>query len=161
MNPHIIAVLPEEVKGTGICSRIYTHTSNYIDSKTPELYLEYMYKKKGKNKKEMDKVIKAISQVSKNTPYVIDTNHVFFGFKSRKSTYDKHTRGFVNVRYVSHIEADKIILTTGEIIDTISQFKSLNDNKNIALIFLYKELAEYYYNSDANIRYLKGNVIYD
>lgn len=161
MKPPIIAILPTEIKGTGICSCVYTTAAEpYIDEKTPELLLDHLYKENGRSKKEMDRIIKRILQVSKNTPYVINATHVFFGFKHRTSTYDKNTRGFVNVRYVSHIKDNQIILTTGEAIDTLSKFDSLNTNKNQALTMIYREIIGNLYSREEEIQYLKGNILY-
>lgn len=158
MNPNIIAVLPEEIKGKGIGSRIYTETDNYIDDKTPELFLEHMLKRAGRNKKEMDKIFKQITQIQKNTPYVINELAVFFAYKHRKSPYDKHGRGFVNVRYVSHIEDSQIVLTTGEKIATLSRFDSLNINKNAALLMMYREHANRLLDREESIRFLRANI---
>lgn len=159
MHTKIYAILPEEVKGKGICARIYTDTTTYIDIKTPELLLDHMYKAKGKRKKEVDTLIKSLLQINKNTPYVIDANNVFFGFKFRRSTYDKSTRGFANVRYVSHIEDNHIILTTGESIATLSQFKSLNQNKNHAITMMLSEMVKDYENREEMGRFVRGRII--
>ena len=134
-----IAILPEEIKNFGIGARLYTTTTTQLIEQTPTLYLNQLYKLHGKNKKEMDAIIKNTLQLSKNMPYIIDANHVFFGFKYRTSTYDKDTRGFVNVTFVDHIEDTTIHLTTGETIETLNTFDTLNTNKNNAKTMLYRE----------------------
>ena len=159
MDPNIIAVLPEEVKGKGICARIYTETKTYIDSKTPELFLDHQLKEAGRSKKEMDKIFRQITQIQKNTPYIIGRLAVFFPHKHRKSPYDKHGRGFVNVRYVSHIEGSQIVLITGETIDTLSKFDSLNPNKNAALMMMYREHANSLLDREESIRFLRGKIV--
>ena len=156
---HIIAVLPEEVKGTGICARVYTETSTYIDKKTPTHFLNTLYKQKGKSKKLMDQQYKTITQITRNIPYTIDQNHVFFGFKYRVAVYDKDQRGFVNVTYVDHIKDSNIILTSGEAIATLNKSESLIQNRNYALIMLYRELAQINYENLATIRYLNAKLI--
>lgn len=135
----IIAILPEEIKTFGIGSRIYTPTTTHLIEETPTLYLNKMYKKRGKNKKEMDHIIKDTLQISKNMPYIIDTSHVFFGFKYRNATYDRERRGFVNITCVEKIENSEIILTTGETIATLNTFDTLNTNKNNAKTMLYRQ----------------------
>ena len=139
-NPQI-AILPEEIKNFGIGARIYTTTTTQLIEQTPTLYLNQLYKHRGKSKKQMDAIIKNILQITKNTPYVIDAHHVFFGFKYRTSTYDKETRGFVNVAYVDHIKDTTIVLTTGETIATLNTFDTLNANKNHAKTMFYREQA--------------------
>lgn len=161
MAGNIIAVLPEEVKGTGICSRVYSQTDNYLDHKTPSLYLDTMYKDKGKNKKLVNKQIIKELQVSKNLPYIIDASHVFFAFKYRKARYDRQSRGFVNVRYVKEIQNSEIILITGEAIATLTSRETLITNLNYAKLLLYKEMNKSFIESDASIRYMTARVIDD
>ena len=156
---HIIAVLPEEVKGTGICARIYTESSTYIDQKTPTHFLNTLYKQKGKSKKLMDQQFKAITQISRNIPYTIDQNHVFFGFKYRVARYDKDQRGFVNVACVDYIKGSSIILKSGEAIATLNKSESLIPNINYALVMLYRQLAQVNYENLATIRFINANVI--
>ena len=55
-NIQIIAILPEEIKSFGIGSRVYTTTTTHLIEETPTLFLNKMYKKRGKTKKEMDKL---------------------------------------------------------------------------------------------------------
>ena len=161
MAGDIIAVLPEEARGVGICSRIYTQTDTRLDSKTPSLYLDTMYKDRGKVKKIVNKQIIKELQVSKNLPYVIDTSHVFFAFKYRKTRYDKESRGFVNIRYVSHIKESEIILITGESIGALSTQKTLITNLNYAKVLLYKEMNKAFIESYSNIRYMTGRILED
>ena len=142
MNPNpiqIIAILPEEIKTFGIGSRVYTPTTTQLIEETPTLLLNKMYKKRGKTKKEVDQIIYQVLQITKNTPYIIDTSHVFFGFKYRNAYYDRERRGFVNVVCVDHIADSQIILRTGETIDTLNRFKTLNTNKNHAKAMLYRQ----------------------
>ena len=158
---HIIAVLPEEVKGFGLCARIYTETRTYIDEKTPTHFLNTLYKEKGRSKKIMDQKFKSITQMSRNIPYTIDQNHVFFGFKYRKAIYDKEGRGFVNVTWVDHIEGSQIILRSGESISTLNQAPSLIQNRNNALLMLYREMSEINYDNFTTIKYINANIIND
>lgn len=161
MAGDIIAVLPEEVKGTGICARIYSQTEVKLSSKTPSLYLDTMYKDKGKNKKLVNKQISRELQISKNLPYVIDTSHVFFAFKYRKAIYDKQSRGFVNVKYVKKIVGPEIILITGESVATLATRQTLITNLNNAKLMLYKEINKSLIESDANIRYITARILDD
>jgi hypothetical protein len=161
MAADIIAVLPEEVKGTGICARIYSQTEVILSPKTPSLYLDTMYKDKGKNKKLINRQISKELQISKNLPYVIDTSHVFFAFKYRKAIYDKESRGFVNVKYIKKIENSEIILITGESIATLSTRQTLITNLNYAKLLLYKEINKSLVESDANIRYVTARILDD
>lgn len=138
-NIQIIAILPEEIKSFGIGARVYTPTTTHLIEETPTLFLNKMYKKRGKNKKEMDQIIKYTLQISKNMPYIIDTSHVFFGFKYRNAVYDRERRGFANVSFVEKIENSEIILTTGESIATLNTFETLNTNKNNAKTMLYRQ----------------------
>ena len=138
-NIQIIAILPEEIKSFGIGSRVYTTTTTHLIEETPTLFLNKMYKKRGKTKKEMDQIIKDTLQISKNMPYIIDTSHVFFGFKYRNATYDRERRGFANITCVEKIENSEIILTTGENIATLNTFTTLNTNKNHAKTMLYRQ----------------------
>ncbi|RGB77880.1 hypothetical protein [Anaerococcus nagyae] len=161
MAGDIIAVLPEEVKGTGICARIYSQTEVKLSLKTPSLYLDTMYKDKGKNKKLVNKQISRELQISKNLPYVIDTSHVFFAFKYRKAIYDKQSRGFVNVKYVKKIVGSEIILITGESVATLATRQTLITNLNNAKLMLYKEINKSLIESDANIRYITARILDD
>lgn len=161
MQENIIAILPEEVKGVGVCARVYTETGAYIDQRTPTLLLDNMYKHNNRNKKEMDKNIRSILQVSKNLPYVIDQNNVYFAFKCRQAIYDKQGRGFVNVRYVREIKNSQIVLTSGETIDTLNKAEALITNRNQALVFLYKEISENLLKENTSIRYLTANILRD
>ncbi|MBP2068913.1 hypothetical protein [Anaerococcus nagyae] len=161
MAGDIIAVLPEEVKGTGICARIYSQTEVKLSLKTPSLYLDTMYKDKGKNKKLVNKQISRELQISKNLPYVIDTSHVFFAFKYRKAIYDKQSRGFVNVKYVKKIVGPEIILITGESVATLATRQTLITNLNNAKLMLYKEINKSLIESDANIRYITARILDD
>lgn len=161
MAGDIIAVLPEEVKGTGICARIYSQTEVKLSLKTPSLYLDTMYKDKGKNKKLVNKQISRELQISKNLPYVIDTSHVFFAFKYRKAIYDKQSRGFVNVKYVKKIVGSEIILITGESVATLATRQTLITNLNNAKLMLYKEINKSLIESDANIRYITASILDD
>jgi hypothetical protein len=161
MAGDIIAVLPEEVKGTGICARIYSQTEVKLSPKTPSLYLDTMYKDKGKNKKLVNKQISRELQISKNLPYVIDTSHVFFAFKYRKAIYDKQSRGFVNVKYVKKIVGSEIILITGESVATLATRQTLITNLNNAKLMLYKEINKSLIESDANIRYITARILDD
>lgn len=156
---HIIAVLPEEVKKIGICARIYTEASTYIDQKTPTHFLNTLYRQKGKSKKLMDQQYKLMTQITRNIPYIIDQNHVFFGFKYRVARYDKDQRGFVNVAHVDYIKDSNIILSSGEAIVTLNRSESLIQNRNNALLMLYKEIAQVNYENFATIRYLNANII--
>lgn len=155
---HIVAILPEEVKGTGICSRVYFENTTTIDTRTPTLYLETMYKKQGRTKKEMDKKIKAYLQINKNLPYQIDAGHVFFGFKYRQAIYDNQGRGFVNVKFVDHIKNTEIVLDTGETIDTLNQKDSLIANMNHARHLLTLEMLDDAISRESTIRYITGRL---
>lgn len=154
----IIAVLPEEVKGTGICARIYKETTAYIDTRTPTLFLDNLYRQNGRTKKEMDKKIRSTLQITKNLPYVINSSHVFFGFKYRKPTYDNQGRGFINVKYVKMIEDNQIVLITGEKLATLNKKDSLIQNMNYSRLLLTIEIAEENFRAPSNIKYLTGYI---
>lgn len=51
MYTEIIAILPEQVKGKGIYSRIYREDKTILDDRHPALYLKNLYETKGKSKK--------------------------------------------------------------------------------------------------------------
>lgn len=155
----IIAILPEEVKGVGICSRVYTQNDSYIDYNTPTLMLEKLYKQKGKSKKEMDKKFTKLTQIKRNIPYTIDSNQVFFAFKFRQTSYDKQSRGFVNVTFVREIKDNYIILKTGEMIATLNKQETLIQNKNNAMIMLLREILKIQQEENNTIRFLNGNII--
>lgn len=152
----IIAVLPEEVKGTGICARIYKEDTAYIDTRTPTLYLDNLYKDNGRRKREMDKKIRSILQINKNLPYMINASHVLFGFKYRKPTYDNQGRGFINVKYVKMIEDNQIVLVTGEKLSTLNKKDSLIQNMNYSRLLLTLEMYEENLRAPSNIKYLTG-----
>lgn len=158
MIGNIIAILPEEVRGRGICSMIYEEDGAYIDDKSPSHFLKTLYDKKGKQKKLVDKQIKRIYQVHRNIPYVIDANHVFFAFTVRRSKYDKETRGFVNVKYVARVEDYKIILTSGEEIAALNKKESLISNRHIAQMLIYEQMLKVMWENDTTIRYIRASL---
>ena len=132
MYHEIIAILPEQVKGKGIYSRIYREDKTILDDRHPALYLKNLYEKKGKNKKQMDKKIKRDYQIYRNIPYAIDSNHVFFAFKLRNTDFLENNRAFINVKYIKEIKKSTLVLTSGEEIETLNQNKSLIQNKTLA-----------------------------
>lgn len=154
MPANIIAVLPEQVAGRGIVSRIYREDKSYIDDKTPSFYLDSLYRQRGKVKKQVDRSVSASHQIYRNIPYVIDKSQVFMPFKYRKTSYDKESRGFVNIRYVARIKDSSIILITGESLATLSSEKALIKNKAIASLLLYEQVIISMRESAANIKFL-------
>lgn len=142
MTGVIIAILPEPVKGIGICSRVFRQDRVYLDRKAPTHFLKVLYDSKGKTKKKVDNNIKRDYQVLRNLPYVIDASQVFFAFNARKSTYDRETRGFVNVGFVDRIEGSQIILTSGETISTLNREDSLISNRILAKALMYEQIVK-------------------
>ena len=158
MFDDFIAILPEQIKGKGICARLYTRTDSVLDDRSPTLFLKNMYDQRGRHKKKIDKLIRERFQIKRNIPYVIDSRMVFFAFKYRKSSYDKQTRGFVNVKYVERIVGSNILLKTGEIIETLSSEKSLIYNRILAQALLAEELLIVMRDNDEAIRYVVGRI---
>ena len=154
MYHEIIAILPEQVKGKGIYSRIYREDKTILDDRHPALYLKNLYEKKGKNKKQMDKKIKRDYQIYRNIPYAIDSNHVFFGFKIRNTDFVENNRAFINVKYIKEIKKSTLVLTSGEEIETLNQNKSLIQNKILAKALLLEEILTKTLENESSVRYL-------
>lgn len=154
MYHEIIAILPEQVKGKGIYSRIYREDKTILDDRHPALYLKNLYEKKGKNKKQMDKKIKRDYQIYRNIPYAIDSNHVFFAFKIRNTDFVENNRAFINVRYIKEIKKSTLVLTSGEEIETLNQNKSLIQNKILAKALLLEEILTKTLENESSVKYL-------
>lgn len=154
MYHEIIAILPEQVKGKGIYSRIYREDKTILDDRHPALYLKNLYEKKGKNKKQMDKKIKRDYQIYRNIPYAIDSNHVFFAFKIRNTDFVENNRAFINVKYIKEIKKSTLVLTSGEEIETLNQNKSLIQNKILAKALLLEEILTKTLENESSVRYL-------
>ena len=156
MYANIIAILPEQIKGKGIYSRIYREDKSVLDQRHPALFLKNLYDEKGKSKRQVDKKIKENYQIYRNIPYVIDSNHVFFAFKIRNSTIDENNRAFINVKYIQKIKDTSIILDTGEEIETLNKEKSLISNRNLAKSLLLEEMLSQTLEREASLRYMTG-----
>lgn len=154
MYQEIIAILPEQVKGKGIYSRIYREDKTILDDRHPALYLKNLYEKKGKNKKQMDKKIKRDYQIYRNIPYAIDSNHVFFAFKIRNTDFVENNRAFINVKYIKEIKKSTLVLTSGEEIQTLNQNKSLIQNKILAKALLLEEILTKTLENESSVKYL-------
>lgn len=154
MYHEIIAILPEQVKGKGIYSRIYREDKTILDDRHPALYLKNLYEKKGKNKKQMDKKIKRDYQIYRNIPYAIDSNHVFFAFKLRNTDFLENNRAFINVKYIKEIKKSTLVLTSGEEIETLNQNKSLIQNKILAKALLLEEILTKTLENESSVRYI-------
>lgn len=154
MYHEIIAILPEQVKGKGIYSRIYREDKTILDDRHPALYLKNLYEKKGKNKKQMDKKIKRDYQIYRNIPYAIDSNHVFFAFKLRNTDFVENNRAFINVKYIKEIKKSTLVLTSGEEIQTLNQNKSLIQNKILAKALLLEEILTKTLENESSVRYI-------
>lgn len=154
MYHEIIAILPEQVKGKGIYSRIYREDKTILDDRHPALYLKNLYEKKGKNKKQMDKKIKRDYQIYRNIPYAIDSNHVFFAFKIRNTDFVENNRAFINVKYIKEIKKSTLVLTSGEEIQTLNQNKSLIQNKILAKALLLEEILTKTLENESSVKYL-------
>lgn len=154
MYHEIIAILPEQVKGKGIYSRIYREDKTILDDRHPALYLKNLYEKKGKNKKQMDKKIKRDYQIYRNIPYDIDSNHVFFAFKLRNTDFLENNRAFINVKYIKEIKKSTLVLTSGEEIETLNQNKSLIQNKILAKALLLEEILTKTLENESSVKYL-------
>ncbi len=154
MYHEIIAILPEQVKGKGIYSRIYREDKTILDDRHPALYLKNLYEKKGKNKKQMDKKIKRDYQIYRNIPYAIDSNHVFFAFKIRNTDFVENNRAFINVKYIKEIKKSTLVLTSGEEIETLNQNKSLIQNKILAKALLLEEILTKTLENESSVRYI-------
>ena len=158
MYSEIIAILPEQVKGKGIYSRIYREDKTILDHRTPALYLKNLYEEKGRSKKQMDKKIKKIYQIQRNLPYAIDSNHVFFAFKIRNTDFGESNRAFINVKYIREIKDTAIVLVSGEEIQTLNQNKSLISNRNLARAILLEEILLKTLERDGNLRYMTASL---
>lgn len=154
MYHEIIAILPEQVKGKGIYSRIYREDKTMLDDRHPALYLKNLYEKKGKNKKQMDKKIKRDYQIYRNIPYAIDSNHVFFAFKIRNTDFVENNRAFINVKYIKEIKKSTLVLTSGEEIQTLNQNKSLIQNKILAKALLLEEILTKTLENESSVKYI-------
>lgn len=154
MYHEIIAILPEQVKGKGIYSRIYREDKTILDDRHPALYLKNLYEKKGKNKKQMDKKIKRDYQIYRNIPYAIDSNHVFFAFKLRNTDFLENNRAFINVKYIKEIKKSTLVLTSGEEIETLNQNKSLIQNKILAKALLLEEILTKTLENESSVKYI-------
>lgn len=154
MYHEIIAILPEQVKGKGIYSRIYREDKTILDDRHPALYLKNLYEKKGKNKKQMDKKIKRDYQIYRNIPYAIDSNHVFFAFKIRNTDFVENNRAFINVKYIKEIKKTTLVLTSGEEIETLNQNKSLIQNKILAKALLLEEILTKTLENESSVKYI-------
>ena len=154
MYHEIIAILPEQVKGKGIYSRIYREDKTILDDRHPARDLKNLYEKKGKNKKQMDKKIKRDYQIYRNIPYAIDSNHVFFAFKLRNTDFLENNRAFINVKYIKEIKKSTLVLTSGEEIETLNQNKSLIQNKILAKALLLEEILTKTLENESSVRYI-------
>lgn len=154
MYHEIIAILPEQVKGKGIYSRIYREDKTILDDRHPALYLKNLYETKGKNKKQMDKKIKRDYQIYRNIPYAIDSNHVFFAFKLRNTDFLENNRAFINVKYIKEIKKSTLVLTSGEEIETLNQNKSLIQNKILAKALLLEEILTKTLENESSVKYI-------
>ena len=154
MYHEIIAILPEQVKGKGIYSRIYREDKTILDDRHPALYLKNLYEKKGKNKKQMDKKIKRDYQIYRNIPYAIDSNHVFFAFKIRNTDFVENNRAFINVKYIKEIKKSTLVLISGEEIQTLNQNKSLIQNKILAKALLLEEILTKTLENESSVKYI-------
>lgn len=154
MYHEIIAILPEQVKGKGIYSRIYREDKTILDERHPALYLKNLYETKGKNKKQMDKKIKRDYQIYRNIPYAIDSNHVFFAFKIRNTDFVENNRAFINVKYIKEIKKSTLVLTSGEEIETLNQNKSLIQNKILAKALLLEEILTKTLENESSVKYI-------
>lgn len=154
MYEQIIAILPEQVKGKGIYSRIYREDKSVLDPRNPALFLKNLYEDRGKNKKQMDKKIKKSYQVYRNIPYVIDSNHVFFAFKLRDTDINENNRAFINVKFIKEIKDAAIVLDTGEEIQTLTTSKALIQNRILARALLTEELLATTLEREKNVRYM-------
>lgn len=154
MYHEIIAILPEQVKGKGIYSRIYREDKTILDDRHPAIYLKNLYEKKGKNKKQMDKKIKRDYQIYRNIPYAIDSNHVFFAFKIRNTDFVENNRAFINVKYIKEIKKSTLVLISGEEIETLNQNKSLIQNKILAKALLLEEILTKTLENESSVKYL-------
>lgn len=156
MYKNIIAILPEQIKGKGIYSRIYREDNSILDQRNPALYLKNLYEERGKSKKQIDKKIKENYQIYRNIPYPIDSNHVFFAFKIRNTDIEENNRAFINVKYIQKIKGETIILDTGEEIQTLNKEKSLIANRNLAKSLLFEEMLKQTQEREASLRYMTG-----
>ena len=154
MYHEVIAILPEQVKGKGIYSRIYREDKTILDDRHPALYLKNLYETKGKNKNQIDKKIKREYQIYRNIPYAIDSNHVFFAFKLRNTDFLENNRAFINVKYIKEIKKSTLVLTSGEEIETLNQNKSLIQNKILAKALLLEEILTKTLENESSVRYI-------
>ena len=150
----IIAILPEQVKGKGIYSRIYREDKSILDPRTPALFLKNLYEAKGKNKRQMDKKIKETYQIQRNIPYAIDSNHVFFPFKIRSTDISENNRAFINVKFIREIKGSAIVLDTGEEIQTLTTNKALIQNKILARALLMEEILQTTLQREKTLKYM-------
>lgn len=137
----VIAILPIEIKGKGICSQIYYVDEVVNDQRTCTNFLKNMCDQRNISHKLMRKSIKEICNIKRNIPRGIDSLNIFFGFKFRESSIDDQRRGYVNCRFVKDISSNNIILTTDETITTLLSEESLKTNRKNAKYLMYMALC--------------------
>lgn len=142
MGKKVIAVLPSFIEGYGIGSQVYYEDEVAIDSRTTNNFLKNMCDERNISVKLMKRQVSTILQIRRNIPRFIDSSHVFFSFTYAESPYREARRGFVNVKYVSHIEGSSIILYTGEHLDSLNTQDALVRNLHCAKLLLYMQLYE-------------------
>ena len=135
MYKEIIAILPEQVKGKGIYSRIYREDKTILDDRHPALYLKNY-------------------QSYRNIPYAIDSNHVFFAFKIRNTAFPENNRAFINVKHIKEIRETTLILDSGEEIETLNQNKSLIYNRTLAKALLMEEILNKTLENERSVAYM-------
>lgn len=134
----IIAVLPLFIKGKGICSQIYYEEEIVNDERSCENFLKNLCDRNNISKRMMRKNVSELIKSKRNLPWIIDQNHVFFPVSFNKSEFKEMRRAFINCRYVKEIRGNDIILITDEIISTIQNQKSLNENLILANYLMYR-----------------------
>lgn len=145
----ILAVIPYEIEKIGLGCQIYYQDEVVTSTKSVTVVLKNLLRENNISYKQMNLMLKKYL-ISRNYPFIINYRLAFFGFKYRKSDIDDQ-RGFVNSTFVSNLIDEKIILKTGEVIETLSSYRTNMKNYIYTEFFrqkLYIEFLEFYRNTN-------------
>ena len=90
------------------------------------------------------------------TRIIVSTLMILVAFKIRNTDIEENNRAFVNVKYIQKIKETKIVLDTGEEIETLNKEKSLILNRNLAKALLLEEILNQSLEREASLRYMTG-----
>jgi hypothetical protein len=139
---YIIAILPIQVKGKGLCSQIFYTDGTRIDQRSCSNFLKNMCDEKNISARMMRKNIKEFCGIKRNLPRAIDSLNVFFSFKFKESIHKEERRAYVNCRFVKKIQGSDIILETGETLSSLQKEDSLTTSLAHARSLMYMMLCQ-------------------